>query len=70
MPSNLDLDIQIGKTIKYANNQSLEFSIELMNVTSIFRKNVAGIKYNDAYEKDGKDYGMGFLPALHVNYRF
>ncbi len=70
MPSNIDLDIQIGKTIKYANKQSLEFSIELMNITSLFRKNVAGIKYNDAYKEDGKYYQMGFLPTFHVNYRF
>lgn len=70
LPSNLDLDIQIGKTIKYANKQSLEFSIELMNVTSLFRKNVAGIDYNDAYEKVGEYHSMGFLPAFHVNYRF
>ncbi len=70
LPSSLDLDIQIGKTIKYANKQSLEFSIELMNITSLFRKNVAGIDYNDVYEKEGEYQGMGFLPAFHVNYRF
>ena len=70
LPSSLDLDIQIGKTIKYADNQSLEFSIELMNITSLFRKNVAGINYNDAYEEDGKTYQMGFLPALHITYKF
>ncbi|MCH9814117.1 MAG: TonB-dependent receptor plug domain-containing protein [Epsilonproteobacteria bacterium] len=70
LPYNVDLDIQIGKTIKYANKKSLEFSIELMNITSVLRKNVAGIEYNDAYEKDGEYYQMGFLPAFHVNYRF
>ncbi len=70
LPSTFDLDIQIGKEVKFANKKSLEFSIELMNVTSLFRKNVAGIKYNDAYEKDGEQYQMGFLPTLHVNYRF
>jgi len=64
------LDVQIGKTIKYANKQSLEFSIEFMNITSIFRKNVSGIDYNDAYEEDGKYLQMGFLSAFHVNYRF
>jgi len=41
-----------------------------MNVTSLFRRNVAGIKYNDAYEKEGEYHQMGFLPAVHVNYRF
>ncbi len=70
LPSNVDLDIQIGKTIKYANNKSLEFSIELMNISSLLRKNVAGIEYNDDYEKDGEYHQMGFLPAFHINYRF
>ena len=70
LPANTDLDIQIGKTVKYAHKQSLEFSIELMNITSLLRRNVAGIDYNDAYEEDGKYYQMGFLPAFHVNYRF
>ena len=70
LPSNLDLDIQIGKTIKYSKGRSLEYSIELMNVTSIFRDNVVGIEYNDDYEKVGEYDQMEFLPAFHVNYRF
>ncbi len=70
LPYDLDLDVQIGKSVKFAGNQRLEFSIELMNITSLFRKNVAAIKYNDAYEKDGKYYQMGFLPAFHVSFRF
>ncbi len=70
LPSNFDLDIQVGKTIKYANNQSLEFSLEFMNISSLLRKNVAGIEYNDDFEKDGEYHQMGFLPAFHINYRF
>ncbi len=70
LPSNIDLDIQIGKTKKLSNNRSLEFSLELMNITTLFKKNVAEIKYNDDYEKDGEYHQMGFLPAIHVNYRF
>ncbi len=70
LKSVIDLDIQIGKKIKYADNKSLEFSIELMNITSLLRKNVAGIEYNDNYEKDGEYHQMGFLPAFHINYRF
>ncbi len=41
-----------------------------MNVTSILRKNVAGIDYNDNYEEVGEYHQMEFLPAFHVNYRF
>jgi len=70
LPSSWDLDVQIGKTIKYAKGRKLEFSIELMNITTLFRKNVAGIDYNDAYEEVGEYQEMGFLPAFHVNYRF
>jgi hypothetical protein len=70
LPSNIDLDIQIGKVVKYADNKSLEFSIELMNISSLLRKNVAGIEYDDNYEKDGEYHQMGFLPAFHVTYRF
>ena len=70
LPDNYDLDVQIGKKIQFAGKQSLEFSIELMNITSLFKKNVAGIDYNDNYEKDGEYEQMGFLPAFHVNYRF
>lgn len=70
LASNLDLDIQIGKTFKYANNKSLEYSLELMNITSLFRKNISGISYNSNYEENGKYYQMGFLPALHLTYKF
>ena len=70
LKDNMDLDLQIGKTIKYANNTSLEYSIELMNLTSLFRKNVADIKYDDEYKKDGYYYQMGFLPSFHINYKF
>ena len=70
LASSMDLDIQIGKRVKFADKQSIEFSIELMNITSLFRKNVAGIEYDDDYEKDGEYHQMGFLPAFHVNYRF
>ncbi len=70
LPSSIDLDIQIGKTKKLPSGRSLEFSLELLNITSLLRKNVAEIKYNDNYERDGEYNHMGFLPAIHINYRF
>ncbi len=70
LDATYDLDIQIGKTYKYANNQSLEVSLELLNINALFKKNVEGIKYNDRYEKDGVYAQMGFLPAFHVTYKF
>jgi len=70
LPSNYDMDIQIGKTYQYANNKSLEVSLELMNINALFKTNTAGIKYNDQYEEDGTYKQIGFLPALHLNYRF
>ena len=40
------------------------------DISSNFRKNVAGIDYDDNYQEDGKYYQMGFLPSIHINYRF
>ena len=68
--ANYDLDIQIGKTYKYANDKSLEVSLELMNINALFKENTEGIKYNDKYEEDGSYKQLGFLPALHMTYRF
>ena len=70
LDNNYDLDIQIGKTYKYSNDKSLEVSLELMNINALFKKNIDEINYNDKYEKDGNDYQMGFLPSIHLNYRF
>jgi len=36
----------------------------------MFKKNVESIKYDDNYEVDGTYDQLGFLPALHLNYRF
>ena len=70
LDADYDLDIQIGKTYKYANDKSLEIYLELMNLNALFKKNIAGIKYNDKYEEDGTYEQLGFLPALHMTYRF
>ena len=70
LDANYDLDLQIGKTYKYTGDKSLEISLELMNVNALFKKNIASIKYNDKFEKDGVYEQMGFLPALHLTYRF
>jgi len=70
LDDNYDLDVQIGKTYKYANGKSLEVSLELMNINALFKKNVESIKYNDKYEEVGTENHLGFLPALHLTYRF
>ncbi len=69
MPSNLDLDIQISKTLHYT-DASLEFAIEFMNINTLFKKSIAEYRYNDDYERDGEYKNMGFLPAFHINYKF
>jgi len=69
MPSNYDLDIQVGRTFKYTHS-SLELAIELMNVNALFKKNIDSYEYDDDYNIDGDIEQMGFLPALHLNYRF
>ena len=70
LDANYDLDVQIGKTYKYAGGKSLEVSLELMNINALFKNNVESIKYNDKYEEDGVYEQFGFLPALHMTYRF
>jgi len=70
LDANYDLDVQVGKTYKYSNDKSLEVSLELMNINALFKDNIAGIKYNDKYEEDGTYKQLGFLPSLHLNYRF
>jgi len=69
MPSNFDLDIQVGKTYHYANS-SLEVAFELMNLNALFHKNVDAYRYDDNYQVDGEYRQMGFLPALHLSYKF
>jgi len=65
LDANYDLDIQVAyKTGNW------EYSLELMNVNALFKDNTAGIKYNDKYEEDGSYKQLGFLPALHMTYRF
>lgn len=70
LPYTLDFDLQIAKKLNLANNKSFEFSIELMNLNAIFRKNVTGINYNDSYQNVGYEEALGFLPAFHLTYRF
>jgi len=68
MPSSYDLDIQVGKTFKYA-NLSLEVAFELMK-NALFKQNIDAYRYNDDYERDGEYKSAGFLPAFHLTYRF
>lgn len=70
LDANFDLDIQLGKTLKYRNKKSLEIYAELMNVNALFKPNIAGLKFNDKYQEDGTYKQIGFLPSLHMNYKF
>ena len=65
LDANYDLDLQVGYT-----SGNWEYSLELMNVNALFKKNIDSIKYNDKYEEDGVYEQMGFLPAVHMTYRF
>lgn len=70
LPSTYDLDIKITYTKKHTNNHEEEFSLEVLNLTTLFKQNVAGIKYSDTYAVEGYYYQMGLLPAFHYTYRF
>ena len=65
-----DLDIQIGTSTKYDGGSSMEYTLELMNVNALLKKNISDIKYNDKYEEEGHYEQMGFLPSIHMTYRF
>ena len=65
LDANYDLDIQVGYI-----TGNWEYALELMNVNALFKTNTSGIKYNDKYEEDGSYKQMGFLPSLHMTYRF
>ena len=65
LDANYDLDVQLGYT-----SGNWEYSLELMNLNALFKKNIDSIKYNDKYEEDGTYEQMGFLPAVHMTYRF
>jgi len=69
MPNNFDLDIQVGKTFHYG-EESLEFAVEFMNVNALFKNNIDEYRYDDNYKRDGEYEQMGFLPAVHLTYRF
>jgi hypothetical protein len=70
LPDTIDIDLQIGKEWIYNDDESFEFSLELLNLSTLFKDNVGGIRYNDDYEKDGYYYQVPFLPAFHMTYRF
>jgi len=70
LKANYDLDIQISKTQRLSKRQRIEYTLELMNINALFRKNIDAIKYNDLYQEEGVYEQMGFLPALHITYRF
>ena len=70
MPATYDFDVQIGKAYKYEDGTSLEYTLELMNINALFRDNIDSYDYNDQWERDGEVKQLGFLPALHVTYRF
>lgn len=69
MPSIMDWDIQVGKKYKYTNS-SLELAFELMNISSFFKDSVVAYSYDDDYNIDGEVQNLGFLPAIHLTYRF
>lgn len=70
LPYSLDVDVQIAKKQTLPNGKSLEYSVELMNLNALFRKNPLSVRYDDAYKVIGYEEEMGFLPAFHITYRF
>ena len=70
MPSTLDLDVQVSKTFHHKGGTSLEVALELMNLNALFKENIDEYRYDDEYKRDGEYKQMGFIPAVHLTYRF
>ncbi|KIM10376.1 MAG: hypothetical protein KU37_10560 [Sulfuricurvum sp. PC08-66] len=70
LPRTFDLDMKVSFKRNHSDTLREEWSLELMNLTTLVRKNVSAIKYSDTYEEEGYYYQMGFLPAFHYTVWF
>jgi len=68
LPNYFSLNLKIAQEVKFANNSSLEWSFEIMNVTN--NENVSSIKYDDNYNKEGYVKQLPLLPWFDLTYRF
>ena len=68
LPDYFSLNVKIAQELKFANNNSLEWSFEIMNITN--HDNIASIEYDDNYNSEGKNKGLPLLPWFDLTYRF
>ncbi len=68
LPDYFSLNVKIAQEIKYADNTSLEWSFEIMNLTN--HENISEIKYDDNYNQTGTYKQLPLLPWFDVTYRF
>ena len=68
LPDYFSLNVKIAQEIKFANNESLEWSFEIMNLTN--HENISDINYDDNYNITGYAKQLPLLPWFDVTYRF
>jgi len=68
LPDYFSLNVKIAQEIKFANNEALEWSFEILNLTN--HENISEINYDDNYNVTGYAKQLPILPWFDVTYRF
>ena len=68
LPDYFTLNFKIAQQFKFTESSTLEWSIELMNVTN--HDNISGINYDDNYNEIGYYKQLPFLPWFDLTYHF
>jgi len=68
LPDYFSLNVKIAQETKYADNTSLEWSFEIMNITN--HDNISEIDYDNNYNKIGTIKQLPLLPWFDLTYRF
>jgi hypothetical protein len=67
-PNYFTLNLKIGQSIKFKNNEKFDWSFELMNITN--RENISGIEYDDDYDIKSYRKQLPLLPWFDITYKF
>lgn len=68
LPDYFSLNVKVSQEIKLSQNESLEWSFEIMNLTN--NDNVTNVLYDDDYNIKGYRKQLPLLPWFDVTYRF
>ena len=68
LPEYFSLNVKIAQQIKLGNNESLEWSFEIMNLTN--HTNVSEVNYDENYNATGYSKQLPLLPWFDMTYKF